>query len=102
MTKEEVIAKISGIGIIPSIRVSSSADALFAAEAVFRGGIPVVELTMTVPGAPLLIAELAKSHPHVVVGAGTVLDLDIARRCLDAGAAFLPAPVSTVKLPNTH
>jgi len=92
MTKSEVCALIKEIGIIPAIRVSSGEDAHFAAEAVARGGIPIVEITMTVPGAVDLISHLVQRHPKMVVGAGTVLDIDTARRCLDAGASFLTAP----------
>ena len=77
------------IGIIPAIRVSSPEDALFAAEAVASGGIPIVELTMTVPGAIEVIAHLVRNGPELIVGAGTVWDMETARRCLDAGAKFL-------------
>ena len=92
MTKEEVCAQIEKIGVIPAIRVSSAEDGRFAAEAVNRGGIPIVEITMTVPGACALIADLAHSHPKMIVGAGTVLTTDTARMCLDSGARFLTAP----------
>lgn len=92
MTKEEVRAKIVEVGLIPAVRVSSPEDAWFAAEAVSRGGIPIVELTMTVPKATELIAHLVKKHPDLVVGAGTVLDVATARACLDAGAHFLTSP----------
>jgi len=92
MTKNEVCSLIREIGIIPAIRVSSGADAHFAAEAVTRGGIPIVEITMTVPGAVDLISHLVRHDPKTVVGAGTVLDVDTARRCVDAGASFLTAP----------
>ncbi|HXP86084.1 MAG TPA: bifunctional 4-hydroxy-2-oxoglutarate aldolase/2-dehydro-3-deoxy-phosphogluconate aldolase [Bryobacteraceae bacterium] len=83
---------IEEIGIIPAIRVSSTEDALFAAEAVSSSGIPIVEVTMTVPGAHGVISELARTNPKLVVGAGTVLDLDVARRSLDVGAKFLTSP----------
>src|SRR5580692_10141326 len=92
MTKDEVCSRIREIGIVPAIRVSSGDDAHFAAEAVTRGGIPIVEITLTVPGAVELISHLVRSDPKVVVGAGTVLDTNTARRCLDAGACFLTAP----------
>jgi 2-dehydro-3-deoxyphosphogluconate aldolase / (4S)-4-hydroxy-2-oxoglutarate aldolase len=92
MTKEEVIARIRELAIIPAVRASNDEDALFAAEAVSRGGIPIVELTMTVPKANELIAHLVKKHPHMVVGAGTVLDLETARACLAAGAKFITSP----------
>jgi 2-dehydro-3-deoxyphosphogluconate aldolase / (4S)-4-hydroxy-2-oxoglutarate aldolase len=89
MKKEEVHARIEEIGIIPSVRTSSAENAQFAAEAVSRGGIPVVEITMTVPGAIDVISALAKNIPDLLVGAGSVLDVPTARRCLDAGAQFL-------------
>ncbi|MGA2594577.1 MAG: bifunctional 4-hydroxy-2-oxoglutarate aldolase/2-dehydro-3-deoxy-phosphogluconate aldolase [Bryobacteraceae bacterium] len=92
MKKDDVCALIKEVAIIPAIRVSSGADAHFAAEAVTRGGIPIVEITMTVPGAVELISHLARHDPKTIVGAGTVLDTDTARRCLDAGASFLTAP----------
>ena len=74
---------------MPAIRVSSSDDALFAAETVYHSGIPTAEITMTTPGAIEVIARLAKEFPEMIVGAGTVLDADTARRCLAAGAKFL-------------
>ena len=89
MTREQVRTRIEEIGIIPAIRVSSPEDALFAAEAVAGGGIPIVEVTMTVPGAIEVIAHLARSSAELIVGAGTVWDTDSAKRCLDAGAQFL-------------
>jgi 2-dehydro-3-deoxyphosphogluconate aldolase/(4S)-4-hydroxy-2-oxoglutarate aldolase len=89
MNREEVRARIEQIGIIPAIRVSSADDALFVAEAVSGGGIPIVELTMTVPGAINAIAYLARNSPDMIVGAGTVWDTETALRCLDAGAKFL-------------
>jgi 2-dehydro-3-deoxyphosphogluconate aldolase/(4S)-4-hydroxy-2-oxoglutarate aldolase len=92
MTKQEVRARIGELAIVPAVRAANAGDALFAAEAVSRGGLPIVELTMTVPGATELIAHLIKKHPHMVVGAGTVLDLETARACLDAGAKFISSP----------
>src|ERR1700730_17289930 len=89
MKKEEVRARIEEIGILPAIRVSAEDRALFAAEAVNRSGIPIAEITMTVPGAIDVISHLAKSFPEMIVGAGTVLDKDTAGRCVDAGARFL-------------
>jgi 2-dehydro-3-deoxyphosphogluconate aldolase/(4S)-4-hydroxy-2-oxoglutarate aldolase len=92
MTHQEVRAKIREVGLIPAVRVSTQEDAWFAAEATSRGGIPIVELTMTVPKATELIAHLVEKHPHLVVGAGTVLDVKTARACLDAGAGFITSP----------
>ncbi|MGA3099069.1 MAG: bifunctional 4-hydroxy-2-oxoglutarate aldolase/2-dehydro-3-deoxy-phosphogluconate aldolase [Bryobacteraceae bacterium] len=92
MNREEVRARIEEIGIIPAIRVSSPEDALLAAEAVASGGIPIVEVTMTVPDAAGVIASLTKQRPELIIGAGTVLDVETAVRCLDAGANFLTSP----------
>ena len=92
MTRAEVRARIEGIGILPAIRVSAPERARFALEAVNRAGIPVAEVTMTVPGALDVITQMAKSLPDMVIGAGTVLDTETARRCLDAGARFLTSP----------
>jgi 2-dehydro-3-deoxyphosphogluconate aldolase / (4S)-4-hydroxy-2-oxoglutarate aldolase len=92
MKKPEVRGLIEQIGIVPVIRASSPEEARFAAEAVCQGGIPIVEITMTVPKALELISELVKTAPGVVVGAGTVLNEEMARKCADAGAQFLVSP----------
>ncbi len=89
MTKEAICARIEEIGIIPAVRLSSAEDAEFAAEAVYSSGIPIVEVTMTIPGASKVIHSLTSKMPDVIAGAGTVMDLDTARRCLDAGARFI-------------
>lgn len=89
MNKQEVHARIEEIGIIPAVRTSSADSARFAAEAVCRGGIPIVEITMTVPGALNVISLIVKDIPEMLVGAGSVLDVEVARRCLEAGAQFL-------------
>jgi 2-dehydro-3-deoxyphosphogluconate aldolase / (4S)-4-hydroxy-2-oxoglutarate aldolase len=92
MKKSEVRAVIEDTGIIPGVRVADAAEARFAAEAVYRGGIPIVEITMTVPHAIDVISDLAKKLPDMVVGAGTVLDTETAQRCIDAGAKFVTSP----------
>jgi 2-dehydro-3-deoxyphosphogluconate aldolase/(4S)-4-hydroxy-2-oxoglutarate aldolase len=94
MDKNAVRERILGVGIVPVVRASSSAEARTAAEAVCKGGIPIVEITMTVPGAVEVIRELAKqfSPDQLLVGAGTVLNPEQAQRCLDAGAQFLVSP----------
>ena len=89
MKKADIRARIQEFGIIPGIRVATREHARFAAEAVSRSGIPIAEITMTVPGALDVIAHLAKTLPDMVVGAGTVLEIETAHRCLDAGAMFL-------------
>jgi 2-dehydro-3-deoxyphosphogluconate aldolase/(4S)-4-hydroxy-2-oxoglutarate aldolase len=89
MTRDEVKARIEDIGIFPGIRVESADQALYCARVLYDAGIPVVEITMTVPGAIDVIGQLAKEYPDMVVGAGTVLDKETAERCLDSGARFI-------------
>jgi len=89
MNRKQVRTIIEEIGIIPSVRVSSAEDALFAAESVSQGGIPIAEIAMTVPGAIQVISNLARNAPEMIVGAGSVLNAETARRCIDAGAKFL-------------
>jgi 2-dehydro-3-deoxyphosphogluconate aldolase / (4S)-4-hydroxy-2-oxoglutarate aldolase len=93
MTREETRKRIIQIGIVPVVRASSAKQAMMAAEAVCAGGLPIVEVTMTVPGAVEVIAELARTAAkELLIGAGTVLDAEAGRRCLDAGAQFLVGP----------
>jgi 2-dehydro-3-deoxyphosphogluconate aldolase / (4S)-4-hydroxy-2-oxoglutarate aldolase len=89
MTKQEVRAWIEDTGVIAAVRERSKENALFAAEAVFQGGIPVVEIALTVPQATTVISQLVKDIPGIVVGAGSVTRPDAALQSLDAGAQFL-------------
>jgi len=82
MNKQKVRDRILEIGIVPVVRASSAREARMAADAVCEGGIPIVEITMTVPGAVDVIRELAKNAgAAVLIGAGTVLNAEAARRC---------------------
>ena len=89
MKREEVLNRIEEIGIVAAIRVDSGENALFAAEAVYHGGIPIVEIALTVPGATEVISHLVQRNPQLVVGAGGVLNAQMAQTCLDVGAQFL-------------
>ncbi|MBV8894994.1 MAG: bifunctional 4-hydroxy-2-oxoglutarate aldolase/2-dehydro-3-deoxy-phosphogluconate aldolase [Acidobacteriaceae bacterium] len=92
MTKLDMLTTIQKAGIMPAVRASSADDALFASEAVFSSGIPLVEITMTTPGAVGVISQLLRTASGVIVGAGTVLNLETARACVEAGAGFLTSP----------
>ncbi|HLJ49003.1 MAG TPA: bifunctional 4-hydroxy-2-oxoglutarate aldolase/2-dehydro-3-deoxy-phosphogluconate aldolase [Bryobacteraceae bacterium] len=93
MTKEAILAAITGIGIVPIIRADSAESAIQAMEAVHRGGIRTAEVTMTVPGAVKALEKLAdKFGDDMILGAGTVLDPETARICMLAGAQFLVTP----------
>ena len=98
MKKAEVCEIIRNVGVVPAIRVSSAEDAHFACDVVASGGIPIVEVTMTVPEACDLIAHLVRHHAKIVVGAGTVLNIEMAGRCIDAGAHFLTSPGLNLKV----
>ena len=98
MDKQKVRDRIIEVGIVPVVRASSPGEACVAADAVCLGGIPIVEITMTVPGAVEVIRELVKNcSSDVLIGAGTVLNPETARRCLDAGAQFLVSPGLNLK-----
>jgi 2-dehydro-3-deoxyphosphogluconate aldolase/(4S)-4-hydroxy-2-oxoglutarate aldolase len=93
MDKKAIHDRILEIGIVPVVRANSPREAMVAVEAVSEGGIPIVEVTMTVPRAVEVIRELAKDNAsELLIGAGTVLDVETARRCHDAGAQFLVSP----------
>ena len=106
MTKEQVRQRVLEVGIVPVIRAASVRKAIAASEAVYAGGISILEVTMTVPGAFEAITELNRTlGREVIIGAGTVLDAYTANRCLEAGATFLVTPGfkhETVKFANDH
>jgi 2-dehydro-3-deoxyphosphogluconate aldolase / (4S)-4-hydroxy-2-oxoglutarate aldolase len=93
MSIETTIRRIAEIGIVPVIRAANVEEARCAVEAICAGGIPVIEITMTVPDAPKMIRELVRYNADkVLTGAGTVTNAGSAEICLDAGAQFLVSP----------
>jgi 2-dehydro-3-deoxyphosphogluconate aldolase/(4S)-4-hydroxy-2-oxoglutarate aldolase len=93
MKKAEALKWLVTIGIVPVVRASSAKKALLAIDAVCKAGITVVEVTLTIPGATQVIADVRKTMgPDVLVGAGTILDAESARQCLDSGAQFIVSP----------
>src|SRR5690606_14823698 len=93
MTKERVLQHIRDLGLIPVVRAASGDEAMRAVDAIREGGVDVLEITMTVPGAVRVIEQLADRYgDQVLVGAGTVLDAETARACLLAGARFIVSP----------
>ena len=93
--KNEIIEKIKETGVLPVIRANSKAEARRVVDAVGEGGIKTIEVTMTVPNAVDLIAELTKDYGgELVVGAGTVLNAEAAAKCIDAGAQFIISPAA--------
>lgn len=90
--KLETVEKIEAIGVLPVIRADSADEARRAIAAIVEGGITTVEVTMTVPNAIGLIADLSRTDTDVLIGAGTVLDAETAERCAAAGAKFIISP----------
>jgi 2-dehydro-3-deoxyphosphogluconate aldolase/(4S)-4-hydroxy-2-oxoglutarate aldolase len=91
--KSEVIQKIRDVGLIPVVRATSADEAMRAIDAIREGGISVLEITMTVPGAVKLIEEVANRYgSDALVGAGTVLDPETATACISSGARFVVSP----------
>ena len=97
MTKKEVLAQIKKIGLVPVLRAESESQAIQLAEAIADGGVTVLEVTMTVPGAVRVIARLRKERPEILLGAGTVLDAETAHACIEEGAEFVVSPAFSLK-----
>ena len=99
MSKEQTLASILEIGVVPIVRADSAEKALEAAKAIYRGGIRALEVTMTVPGAIRVLEKVADEFgDQITLGAGTVLDPETARSCMLAGARFFVSP--SVSLPT--
>ena len=93
MTKAEIVKHIEDVGLVPVVRASSADEAMQVIEAIKSGGVNVLEITMTVPGAVRVIEKVSDLYgSEVLVGAGTVLDPETARACLLAGAQFIVSP----------
>ncbi|HKT69321.1 MAG TPA: bifunctional 4-hydroxy-2-oxoglutarate aldolase/2-dehydro-3-deoxy-phosphogluconate aldolase [Terriglobales bacterium] len=99
MKIEDVTRRIGEIGIVPVVRAAGVEEARQAVDAILAGGIPVVEITMTVPGAVEVIRSVTRQFAgKVLVGAGTVVTREQALACLDAGAQFLVSPGLSVAM----
>lgn len=92
-SKTEILRQISDVGIIPVIRADSMEMARRAVAAIRKGGVSIIEIALTVPNALRIIEELCgQAEPDTIIGAGTVLDAETARKCLKAGAQFILSP----------
>jgi 2-dehydro-3-deoxyphosphogluconate aldolase/(4S)-4-hydroxy-2-oxoglutarate aldolase len=93
MTIDDAIRKIGEIGIVPVIRAATVEEANRAVEAIYAGGIPILEVTMTVPDAVSVIRSVARQYGNnVLIGAGTVTAAQQAEECIAAGADFIVSP----------
>ncbi len=99
MEKLKVLKKIKDVGIIPVIRTKSADEARSVSGAILAGGINILEITMTIPNAVELIENLAQElNNEVIIGAGTVLDIETAQKCIEAGAKFIVSPIFDAKI----
>src|SRR3989304_3089312 len=91
--RNAIVAALEEAGVGGGIWFPEAYEARAAGGAIAEGGVRAVEVTMTVPGAVDLIRGLAPTLPAgFLLGAGTVLDADTARRVIDAGAAVVVRP----------
>lgn len=96
--KTDVIKQIRDIGVIPVVRATSADEAMRAIDAIREGGVSLLEITMTVPGAIKVIEEVSKRYgSDALVGAGTVLDPETATACISSGAQFVVSPALNVE-----
>ncbi len=107
MFKQNVMKRITDVGVVAVIRAENAEQAIKISEACIQGGIPAIELTFTVPGAVDVIKELAKTFKpeELILGAGTVLDAETARAAILAGATYIVSPgfdLETAKLCNRY
>ena len=106
MAKQDILNTILDVGIIPIVRTDDAGHALYAIEAICNAGIPVLEVTMTVPGAiKALETACDRFGDSLVLGAGTVLDATTARNCMLAGAQFCVTPsldLATIEICNRY
>jgi len=93
MDKTKIMQHMHELGLVPVLRASSAEEAITIADAIMAGGVNILEVTMTVPGAIRVIEQLANHHgTKLLLGAGTVLDPETARSCILAGAQFIVSP----------
>lgn len=98
MEKTKLLQQIHQVGLMPVLRATSAQQAMTIADAIIAGGVNVLEITMTVPGAVQVMEQLVKHHGNkLLVGAGTVLDAETARACILAGAQFIVSPALDVR-----
>ena len=96
MEKAAVLRELREIGLVPVLRADSIDQAMALADAIAAGGVTVLEVTMTVPGAMAVMRRLGEERPEILIGAGTVLDAETARMCILEGAQFVVSPALNV------
>lgn len=89
---DEFYQQVEKIGVVPVVVIEDAGDALPLARALVEGGLPSAEVTFRTVAAPDAIRAMSEGCPEILVGAGTVLNLDQARRAVEAGARYVVSP----------
>jgi len=88
----ETLNKIRALGIVPVVVIDNPDDAEPLAQALSDGGLPCAEITFRTAAAKEAMLRIAKKMPSMLVGAGTVLNVDQAKTAIDCGATFIVSP----------
>ncbi len=88
----QIVSKLRNIGIVPVIKIDDEAKALPLARALIEGGIPCAEVTFRTAQAEDAIRKITQTYPEMLVGAGTVINVELAKKAISAGAAFIVSP----------
>jgi len=102
-TRKQILDKIIDEGVISIIRATSSDHIQDTARAIADGGVHTIEVTLNTPGAIPAIRDIAMNHPDILIGAGTVLNDQAAKRAIEAGAQFIVSPnTKAAVIETTH
>ncbi len=95
MDKQTVLNRLKAVGVVPVVRAESAEHVIGAVEALIEGGIPVAEITMTVPGAIGVIERcVARFGDRLTVGVGSVTSAAMGRDAIAAGSVFVVTPTA--------
>ncbi|MEF9916717.1 MAG: bifunctional 4-hydroxy-2-oxoglutarate aldolase/2-dehydro-3-deoxy-phosphogluconate aldolase [Lachnospiraceae bacterium] len=88
----DILSEVANLKIVPVVKLNSVSDAVPLGEALCAGGLPIAEITFRTEAAHDSISKMTQAFPNMIVGAGTVVNLEQAKQALDAGALFLVSP----------
>lgn len=88
----DILNVLGDIGIIPVVKIENSSDSVNLAKALLEGNLPVAEITFRTEAAEESIHRISKQFPEMLLGAGTVLNIENVKRAVGAGAQFIVAP----------
>lgn len=88
----DILKKIGDLGIVPVVKIDNAKDAVPLGKALLKGGLPVAEITFRTAAAEEAIKNITRELPGILVGAGTVLNVEQVKRAVDAGAKFIVSP----------